>query len=113
MNSDPPWMINVTHTLRRVAASGQDADHAAPYSVYDLLRDLALLPQAAYYEKRGLHPLPPDLGWIEKRPSWRAMVSPAGTNASSQRDTEPRQGPAEPQPLDVLQNTVYRAAAGR
>lgn len=39
----------------------------APYSVYDLLRDVGLAPQAEYYQQRGLHSLPPDFFPIRDR----------------------------------------------
>lgn len=113
MNSGPDFMINVTHTLPRAAAAGPDDRAAAPYSVYDLLRDLVLLPQAAYYKERGLHPLPPDVGWLDKRPPGMTPQSSCASNAGdpdpAELDgTEPTQGSAETQPLDVLPSTVYR-----
>ncbi|KAK8058351.1 hypothetical protein PG994_008799 [Apiospora phragmitis] len=37
--------------------SGRRGD---PYSIYDLLRDIGRAPQAEFYQKLGIHPLPPD-----------------------------------------------------
>ncbi|KAK8135859.1 hypothetical protein PG984_003799 [Apiospora sp. TS-2023a] len=60
MNNLPrPWIINTTSLLY-----GRPGD---PYSVYDLLRDVGLAPQAEYYQKRGLHSLPPDFFVIRDR----------------------------------------------
>lgn len=49
-------VVNATSLLY-----GQPGD---PYSVYDLLRDAGLAPQAEYYHKLGLHPFPPDFFFL-------------------------------------------------
>ncbi|KAK7967784.1 amidoligase enzyme-domain-containing protein [Apiospora aurea] len=55
MNEMPPEGERVINTT--LLLYGRRGE---PYSVYDLLRDVGLAPQAEYYQKLGLHTLPPD-----------------------------------------------------